>query len=261
MESQRVEPSKQQYVRRMGIGMAIVLRIVLLFVILTAIDTLSSPLFELNIPGWIEAVQVAEEGHATSTEAEHSEHHGGFTVHALIVLIGGVFIIYTAVKEIIHMLSIEDLNQMMHNDEPQRSVGSAITWIVVMNLIFSFDSILSAIALTHVFWVLATSIIVSGLMMLFLADTVSEFLQKNRMYEVLGLFILFIVGIMLISEGGHLANLVFLGKYPIEPMAKSTFYFVIIILVLIDIAQSRYQKKINLERKKGAAAHTPSLDA
>ena len=260
LESQRVEPSKQRYVRRMGIGLAIVLRIVLLFVVLTAIDTLTNPIFELNIPGWIEAVPVIDDGHVGATDDGHSDQHGGFTVHALITLIGGVFIIYTAVKEITHMLSIEDFNQTSDNSGPQRSVGSAITWIVVMNLIFSFDSILSAMALTKVFWVLATSILISGLMMMFLADTVSEFLQKNRMYEVLGLFILFIVGIMLVSEGGHLANLVFLGEYPIEPMPKSTFYFVIIILVLIDIAQSRYQKKIDLERKKGVVPQTPTTE-
>ena len=48
-------------------------------------------------------------------------------------------------------------------------------------------------------------IVISGLMMIWLADHVAEFLKKNRMYEVLGLFILFIVGIMLLSEGGHLA--------------------------------------------------------
>ena len=248
LESQRVEASKQQYVRRMGIGMAIILRIVLLFVVLTAIDSLTNPLFELNIPGWVEAVQVADDGHAGSNAADSSGHHGGFTVHALIVLIGGVFIIYTALKEITHMLSIEDLNQTANNSEPQRSVGSAITWIVVMNLIFSFDSILSAIALTHVFWVLATSILASGLMMMFLADTVSEFLQKNRMYEVLGLFILFIVGIMLVSEGGHLAH-VELASYKVEAMPKSTFYFVIIVLVIVDIIQGRYQKKLDLARR------------
>ena len=73
------------------------------------------------------------------------------------------------------------------------------------------------------------------------------------MYEVLGLFVLFIVGILLISEGGHLAHLKLFG-YPIEPMAKSTFYFVIAILVVVDLVQSRYQKKLLAQRaleKKG----------
>jgi predicted tellurium resistance membrane protein TerC len=79
--------------------------------------------------------------------------------------------------------------------------------------------------------------------MILLADHVSVFLQKNRMYEVLGLFILLIVGVMLLSEGGHLAHLKFFGN-PVTPMTKTTFYFVIGVLVVSDIAQSRYQKKL-----------------
>ena len=85
--------------------------------------------------------------------------------------------------------------------------------------------------------------------MLLLADKVSEFLEKNRMYEVLGLFILFIVGIMLITEGGHLAHLEFFGN-EITPMSQTTFYFIIAILVVVDIVQSRYQKKLISSNKK-----------
>jgi predicted tellurium resistance membrane protein TerC len=68
------------------------------------------------------------------------------------------------------------------------------------------------------------------------------------MYEVLGLFILFIVGIMLVTEGGHISHLTLFGN-PITPMSKTTFYFIITILVLIDIVQSRYQKKLIEEKR------------
>ena len=83
----------------------------------------------------------------------------------------------------------------------------------------------------------------SGVMMIVLADRVSEFLKKNRMYEVLGLFILFLVGVMLLSEGGHLAH-IHLAGHAVEAMPKSTFYFVIGVLVIVDIVQGRYQKKL-----------------
>ncbi len=103
-------------------------------------------------------------------------------------------------------------------------------------------------ALSDVFWVMAGAIVIGGALMIFLADPVSEFLRKNRMYEVLGLFVLFVVGIMLLSEGGHLAHLKVFGHH-ITPMSKATFYFVIGVLVLTDIVQTRYQKK--LLRMKG----------
>ena len=67
------------------------------------------------------------------------------------------------------------------------------------------------------------------------------------MYEVLGLFVLLLVGYMLMSEGGHLAHLSFFG-FPVEPMAKSTFYFVLFTLVIVEVIQSRYQKRLLQEQ-------------
>ncbi len=219
LESKRAPADRQASVRRWGIGLAIALRIILLFVLLKVIAFFQAPVFGLHFTG------IAE---------------GEFNIHSLIVLLGGAFILYTATKEIWHMMSLEDGD---HHGGEQRSVGQIIFWIVMMNLVFSFDSILSAMALTKVFWVMATAIITGGILMIWLADRVATFLQKNRMYEVLGLFVLFVVGILLITEGGHLAHLKLFGN-AIVPMTKTTFYFVIGVLVLTDIVQGRYQKKL-----------------
>ena len=135
------------------------------------------------------------------------------------------------------------LSDLETDEEHSKSVGTVIFLIVSMNVVFSFDSILSAMALTDVFWVMASAIVIGGLLMIWLADRVAQFLEKNRMYEVLGLFILFVVGIMLLSEGGHMADLHLFG-YEITSMSKATFYFIIGILILIDIVQTRYQKKL-----------------
>jgi predicted tellurium resistance membrane protein TerC len=198
-----------------------------LFLLLNIIDAFQQELFAINWPGVIE---------------------GHFNLHAVIVLFGGVFILYTAMKEILHMMSLEELEQ---GKRESKSVGSVIFWIVAMNVVFSFDSILSAMAITKVFYVMATAIMIGGILMIALADTVSEFLQKNRMYEVLGLFILFLVGVMLLSEGGHLAHLTLFGN-EITQMSKTTFYFVLFVLVISDIVQSRYQKKLTLAKKLAA---------
>ena len=225
IESKRVKEDKQAFVRRFGIGGAILLRLILLFVVVRAVQYFQDPFWDIQWTGVIE---------------------GTFNVHAFIVLVGGVFIMYTAVKEVMHMLAVDGIEHTEGN--ARRSVGGALFWIILMNLIFSFDSILSAMALTDVFLVMAAAIIVSGIMMIVLSDYVAEFLKQNRMYEVLGLFILLIVGILLLSEGGHLAHLTIFG-YLIEPMAKSTFYFVIAVMVLVDIVQSRYRKKLMAQRE------------
>lgn len=222
LESKRAPVIKQRMVRSLGIGIAIALRIILLYVLVNVIQYFQEPFLEFD-----------------------SEFlTGAINVHSLIVLFGGVFILYTAVKEIFHLVYLEE-----HEGQEQgsQSTTKTIVMIVLMNLIFSFDSILSAMALSDVFWVMATAIIISGGLMIWLSDGVSRFLTKNRLYEVLGLFILFLVGVMLLTEGGHLAHLKIFGNH-ITPMSKTTFYFIIFILVVVDIVQGRYQKKLIANR-------------
>ena len=171
---------------------------------------------------------------------------GEFNLHSIIVIFGGVFIIYTAMKEILHMMVFSDHET---EEDHSKSMGMILFLIVAMNVVFSFDSILSAMALTEVFWVMASAIVIGGLLMIWMADRVAQFLEKNRMYEVLGLFILFVVGIMLLSDGGHMAHLHLFG-HEITPMSKATFYFIIGIMILIDIVQTRYQKNLLLSAKR-----------
>tara|TARA_R110002073_G_scaffold279026_1_gene443026 strand:- start:287506 stop:288279 length:774 start_codon:yes stop_codon:yes gene_type:complete len=227
LESKRAPKEKQAYVRKIGILLAIVLRIALLFILIKLIGYFQNPVFSIPFTDVFEGI---------------------FNIHSLIVLGGGVFIIYTAMKEIWHMIGIKDEDHDA-GDSKSSSVGKVITMIVIMNVVFSFDSILSAMALTDVFWVMATAIVTGGLLMIWLSDKVAHFLEKNKMYEVLGLFILFIVGIMLLTEGGHLAHLKIFGE-AIVPMSKTTFYFVIAVLVITDIVQGRYQKKLITQQKR-----------
>ncbi len=228
LESKRAPEEKQRAVRRTGILVAIALRIVLLFVVIQLIDVFAKPFFEVRWTGYLE---------------------GAFNFATVVFLLGGAFIMYTAVREISHMLTVEQPGQA-HQKEA-KSAARVVFMIVLMNLVFSFDSILSALAISKVFAVLATAVVISGLMMLMMANTVSEFLKKNRKYEVLGLFILLIVGVVLLGEGGHESHLKLFG-YAVEPMAKTTFYFSIAVLVAVDIIQGGYKKKLDVERAQTA---------
>ncbi len=231
IESSRVPEARQRFVRRMGIGLAILFRLVLMFIVLGLINSLTEPLFAIILDGFFE---------------------GTFTFHSLVSIAGGGFIMYTAIKEIMHLLAVDHIEAV--GDRRPRSVTSVILLIVFMNLIFSFDSLLSAIALTHVIWVIATAIIISGVMMIALADQVSAFLKKNRMFEVIGLFILFVVGVLLITEGGHLAHME-LFNFKVEAMSKASFYFVIFIMVVVSVVQTRYRNKLEAQRAKELGAH------
>lgn len=221
IESKRAPLDQQSRVRKTGILIAIALRVVLLFVMISLIKSLTAPWFTLNFPGIIE---------------------GSFTFSVIIFLFGGAFIMYTAVKEIAHLIKVDDIENE-GSKLSSKSTASVISMIVFMNLIFSFDSILSALAITDVFPVLALAIIASGLAMYVVADSVAAFIQKNRMYEVLGLFVLLIVGVVLLGEGGHEAHLKLMG-YPVHAMSKATFYFSIAVLFIVEMIQSKYKNKL-----------------
>ncbi|MEM6548634.1 MAG: tellurium resistance protein TerC [Pseudomonadota bacterium] len=227
IESQRAPEADRARVRRQGILIALALRVVLLFLMMQLITLLSEPFFVMNIPGIIE---------------------GGVNFSTIVFLIGGVFLIYTAVKEINHLLKLDDPE---HKElASAKSANQVIMMIVLMNLIFSFDSILSALAITDVFIILALAIGLSGVGMLLLADEVSAFIQRNRKYEVLGLFILLIVGVVLLGEAGHAAepHLHIFGL-EVEPMSKMTFYFAVVVLVIVDVLQTRYRRKLERMRE------------
>lgn len=245
IESQRAPVAQQKAVRFWGIVIAVAARVVLLFAMVKLIDLLSAPFYVFDWEGILE---------------------GGINFATCVFLFGGVFIMYTAVKEIAHMLAVDHLESDIDQKSGKSAMG-VIALIVMMNLIFSFDSVLSALAITKVFPILVVAIVLSGLAMLLLADGVTAFLQKNRMFEVLGLFILLIVGVVLLGEAGpaaahaaaaaaadpaaqeaahHLQIKVF--GHALIPMSKSTFYFSVLVLFAVEFLQSGYSRKLAAER-------------
>lgn len=242
IESQRAPAAQQKSVRFWGIIIAVALRVVLLFTMIQLIERLSEPFFVFDWTGVLE---------------------GGVNFATCVFIFGGVFIMYTAVKEIGHLLSMHDFDHE-GAEKSGKSAVQVVTLIVLMNLIFSFDSVLSALAITDVFPVLAAAILISGAAMLLLADGVTAFIEKNRMYEVLGLFILLIVGVVLLGEAGVAAEhathdpamAIHIFGYALIPMSKTTFYFAVVVLFAVEFLQTGYKRKLDAERARGAQAET-----
>jgi predicted tellurium resistance membrane protein TerC len=226
IESRRAPEADQAKVRKYGILIAVFLRILLLYVMMQLIAQLKAPFFTVSWQGVFE---------------------GSFNFSVLVFLFGGGFIMYTAVKEISHLLAMEHIENSLEAKKPKSAI-TVTAMIVFMNLIFSFDSVLSALAITDVFLVLATAIVISGIAMMLMADAVAEFIKKNRTYEVLGLFVLLIVGIVLLGEGGHEGHLTLFG-FAVQPLDKTTFYFSIAVLFVVQAIQSKFQKKLATQRQ------------
>ncbi len=225
IEARRAATDKQAFVRRVGTLISLAMSVVLLFVVLRLIGALEEPFFSLD-QSWI---------------------HTALSGHALIVMFGGLMLIRTAIREIHHMLSVSDLENEGAGNGAAASVGSVLGSVTFMCLVFSFDSVVAAIAFTNNVAIMLVSVVLAGLISILAADKVAQFLQKNRLYEVLGLFVLLLVGVMLVADGGHIAHISLFG-FAVEPMAKSTFYFVLAALVIVDIIQGKFQKKLDKEK-------------
>lgn len=228
MESKKAPKGKQSMVRKWGIGIAIIMRIALLFFLVSMVEMFDGYWFHVD-ESWF---------------------HLQPNLRSTINFGGGMFVLYTAIKDIMALASFRDLDEE-DEEKAGRSTGMAIAYIVLLNVIFSVDSILSAMALTDNLWIMAAAIVTGGLVMIFMADKVARFLERNRTYEVLGLFILLIVGVMLVLDGAHLAHVEIFG-YPIQAMSKPEFYFVISMIILVELVESRFEKKLKIlkERKK-----------
>ena len=222
-ESKRVTVNEQKILRRYGLYVAIFLRIIFLFIFVKMIVTFQSVLFSIIFPSIISV---------------------SFTLHSFIFLLGGIAIVYTATKEISYML----IRGKRERHTPL-SFNRSLLLIILMNLLFSFEAVVSMRALTDSLFMMLPAMLIGIALMVWFVEHISIFLKQYRRYEILGLFILFLVGIMLIAEGGHLANLHLFGQ-AIEPMNKVTFYLIVVLIIVVDSVQDKYSKKRLKGKKK-----------
>jgi predicted tellurium resistance membrane protein TerC len=124
----------------------------------------------------------------------------GFSGKALILLAGGLFLIYKATKEIHHKLEAAD--------EEESSVGKAaatfggvIFQIVILDMVFSIDSVITAVGMTPHIWIMVAANVIALMVMLIVGKNISEFVERHPSVKVLALSFLLMIGLVLIGEG------------------------------------------------------------
>ncbi len=174
---------------------------------------------------------------------------GALSGKAVILLIGGLFLIWKGVKELRYKSK-----GVEHEVKAAESFNRVLFIIVGMNLLFSVDSILTVVGMTDIFLVMAGSVIISVAIMLFFAGTISDYMNENPDFEILGLFVLLLIGFVLILEGGHVAHLTINGNsFPYIP--QWIVIFILLLMFTVDLYQNwlerkREQKPIQLHRRK-----------
>jgi predicted tellurium resistance membrane protein TerC len=125
----------------------------------------------------------------------------GFSGKELILLVGGLFLIYKATKEIHHKLEVADEPQPGVGGHAAVTFGSVILQIVLLDMVFSIDSVITAVGMTPYIWIMVAANVIALIVMLLVGRHVSEFVERHPSVKVLALSFLLMIGLVLVSEG------------------------------------------------------------
>lgn len=152
-----------------------------------------------------------------------------FSGKGLILLVGGLFLIYKSTKEIYHKTETKS------HDTPdipkERSFKRLLLEVILLDLVFSIDSIITAVGMVQELWVMYTAVIVTVIIMFFTSKPISKFIQKHPSFKILALCFLMMIGVSLIAEGLHFE------------IPKGYIYFSMAFAFLVDIIQMKTVKK------------------
>jgi predicted tellurium resistance membrane protein TerC len=219
----KLPEEKRKKATQIGLFLAMFMRIALLMGI-SYLIAMKAIIFSINW-GWLNA---------------------DFTGQAVILLLGGLFLIYKSTKEISEKVDHEKEHEQTLKTAAKKSFSNVIVQILLIDLIFSVDSILTAVGMTNgvhgALTIMITAVIISvGVMMLF-AVPVGNFVNKNPSIQILGLSFLILIGFMLITESMHLSNAALAGEH-IGAVPKGYLYFAISFSLAVEFINMKIRKK------------------
>ncbi|WP_394759669.1 TerC family protein [Flavobacterium sp.] len=230
--SGKLDEKDQPKARKIGLLLAMAFRIILLFGI-TWVLGLQQTLFSIDL--------------------------GVFSAHvtgqSLIIFGGGLFLLYKSVSEIHHKMEGEEDSE---TGKAGNTLTAAIVQIALLNLVFSFDSILTAIGLISMkspaeggfgydgaLAIMILAIIISVIIMMIFAGPVSKFVNQHPTIQILGLSFLILIGVMLLAEGSHLAHFRFGNDTEVGTIPKGYLYFSIFFSLFVEFLNLRMKKSRN----------------
>lgn len=219
----KLPEEKRKKATQIGLFLAMFMRIALLMGI-THLIAMKEPWFSVDF-GWFSA---------------------DFTGQALILLAGGIFLIYKSTKEIHEKVDHKGEEEKELKNSAAKSFGNVIFQILLIDLIFSVDSILTAVGMTNglegALYIMITAVVISvGVMMLF-AVPVGNFVNKNPSIQILGLAFLILIGFMLMTESMHLSNASLVGQH-VGAVPKGYLYFAIAFSLAVEFLNMKMRKK------------------
>ena len=186
--SNKLPEHQQQRARKIGISLALVLRLILLSMIAWIVG-LTAPVFDLGLRGPLDVHG------APAFETE-------FSWRDLILIAGGLFLVWKATKEIHHNVDPEETDELLDKKgHVGLSFSSAIIQILLLDMVFSIDSILTAVGMTDHLPIMVAAVLAAVTVMMLAADPLANFIKRNPTVVMLALGFLLMIGVVLIADG------------------------------------------------------------
>lgn len=179
---------------------------------------------------------------------------GGMTGQSLIIFLGGLFLLYKSVTEIHHKLEVQN-DTAVTTKKVASSLTSAIVQILLVDLVFSLDSVLTAVGMVTpadfgtmeaAMAIMVTGVVIAVLVMLLFAGPVSRFVNDHPTIQMLALSFLILIGVMLLAESAHLSNLEMFGSH-VSSIPKGYIYFAIFFSLAVEFLNMRMSKKKHIQ--------------
>ena len=235
----RLPEEKRSFARRFGLVLAMLMRILLLLGIGYLME-LVGPLFHLSEVMPIEALAEYFREHEEMDEVSGKD---------LILLGGGLFLLWTAVREIHHKIegleeeaeignlpgdtggSSDGIDPVTPESRSKISVGGVLVRIAFMDIIFSLDSVITAVGMAKEIPVMVTAVVISVAVMIAFANQISEFVQEHPTVKMLALSFLILISVVLVSEA--------VGT----PISKGYVYFAMAFSLMVEFLNLRMSMK------------------
>ncbi|MFD2572017.1 TerC family protein [Spirosoma soli] len=147
------------------------------------------------------------------------------TGKGLILLVGGLFLIYKSTKEIYHKAELgDDANAP---DTTKATFRDLLIQVLILDLVFSIDSIITAVGMVNQLWVMYTAVVVTVVIMLVASKPIASFISRHPSFKILALCFLLIIGMSLVAEGLHVE------------IPKGYIYFSMAFAFLVDVIQMK----------------------
>jgi len=167
------------------------------------------------------------------------------TGQSLILLLGGLFLLYKSTNEIREKIEEKGVEEKQLGRSAANRFSRVLVQIMLIDLVFSFDSILTAVGMTNgvpgAIYIMVTAVVISVFIMMQFAVPVGIFVNKHPSVQILGLTFLVLIGFMLITEAAHLANASFFGNH-VDVVPKGYLYFAILFSLLVEVLNMKMSK-------------------